>query len=198
MLKKINTFLKSFILFLLEKSFKINFFFFARIINHSIMNCDCKKHQVDFECNISYRKFKNYYILTECELDTHSHLKNLQICPVKNSKESLPKEWELIAMRMGFYPNRDEFQDFLICALHRAKCGLDFTPKGFCQNIDHTSISNQNWIYKHVSYEMAIKMLEIQLENPSFNIVIVGEALCKICNDYYENCFFKHQNEKGI
>jgi hypothetical protein len=161
------------------------------------MSCDCKKYQADFECNISYRRFKNYYILTECELDTYSHLKNLQICPVKNSKEALPKEWQLIAMRMGFYPNRDKFQAFMICAIHRAKCGLDFTPKGQCQNIDHSSISNQNSIYRHVSFEMAINMLEIQLENPSFNIVKVGEALCRICHDYYEKVFFEHHNEKG-
>jgi hypothetical protein len=29
------------------------------------------------------------------------------------------------------------------------------------------------------------------------NIVKVGEALCRICHDYYEKVFFEHHNEKG-
>jgi hypothetical protein len=161
------------------------------------MSCDFRILSHNIICSEKFKKFNGKFLLKDCLKDTLSHLSLYNIEPNRNNNFTIPLEWELCLLRIGCAPNIKKFEHFDICATHRYSLGTYFKPLNHCQYQNHSTHSNSKVVYRYVSYQQSIMLIEMKLNDPTIVIVTIGQALCRCCYDFISNSIQIHVASKN-
>ena len=143
------------------------------------MNCDFFNLSPKTKCLETFRNNIGFVVVSECLIDTSTHLKAHNIHPHPGIK--IPLEYELILMRVGYLPDNEKFKSLKICASHRTKLGLGFYASKSCQHVNHLNISKSCVGFRYLNCTQAISLLNLKNKEPWIHLVKVGDCLCRKC-----------------
>lgn len=162
------------------------------------MSCDFRKLAPNIKCSLNYKSVSGKFLLNDCIKETKTYLSAYNLLPKNNDNKKMPLEWELCLLRVGYYPDIKKFSYFDICATHKCRLGIYFLPSNVCEYPRHEEFSTSKSVFRHISYQQAIKIIEMNLNDPSIDIVTIGQALCRPCHDSFTKLIQKHVDSKNM